>query len=328
MKARDSYECVATMSLLPTVLGWRVLQLYGNHELMTVMSPQEKYVHYQDFEEYGGRQAMWDWFQKGDGFNHIASTFLGFAVLRSGPESATNTLFVHGGVQPTWLSAQRWASPQSPAAMNQGIAALMRDKRTRMSLYDEDAFVWTRDFENGEEGDLCGDYIDWILTYFDVARVIVGHSPQEDRRARVRCGGKVILADTMISRWMWIPDFQRVPRGAHADQSNPTAYIMRLKDGELSSLVEYHTDQLSGTADTDRRLPTTPAEASYEAKVRAMPAKEDGVRSRATPYPNELRADPDTLPKTQRTRWEFGQTARQALVADALAAMVRPVEAH
>lgn len=35
----DSYECVATMSLLPTVLGWRVLQLYGNHELMTVMSP-------------------------------------------------------------------------------------------------------------------------------------------------------------------------------------------------------------------------------------------------------------------------------------------------
>ena len=45
----DSAECVEAMSRGERVLGWRTVQLYGNHELMTMLAPQAEYVHKQDF---------------------------------------------------------------------------------------------------------------------------------------------------------------------------------------------------------------------------------------------------------------------------------------
>ena len=277
-----SAECVETMALVEKVLGCRIVQLYGNHELMTLLQPQERYVHPDDFERGKGRKAMWRWFQEGPGFDMVTQNFLGLAVLRSPSGGKTDTLFVHGGIDLGWFLGQPWAVTDSVNAMNEGIVRLMRSARTdeRMRLYGhKHAFVWTRVFEEAGEADLCGYILKPILKHFKAARIVVGNSPQTAGRARVRCDGKVILADTVISRWMRIEDFKSVRKGTHAEDSNPTAFVITLNDGELDSIVEYHTDLRTGETETSVvLLPSVGALSQAREPQCRKPTTEDPAR--------------------------------------------------
>ena len=255
-----SAECVEAMVLVEKALGWRVVQLYGNHELMTLLDPKAEYVHPEDFGS--DADGMWQWFKKGDGFDLVTRNFRGFGILKSSSGGNAASLFVHGGINPVWFSKQLWAQPLSINGMNAEITNLVGNKESpkRMGLYaHDDAFVWTRVFEDAPEELLCGTVIEPILAKFQVARIIVGHSPQDEGRARVRCGGKVILADTMVSRWMRISEFKEVSKETRAEAANPTAFVMTLKGGQLDSIVEHHTDLNTGTFDTRFELPIAPS---------------------------------------------------------------------
>ena len=190
---------------------------------------------------------MWDTFRDGVAHRDVTSRFLAFARLTSPEHPETGTLFVHGGVDLEWLATQSFQLLNIDG-INQGVGKLL-SKATdqaryvaRLRLYDPDgSFTWTRAFEELPDDALCGDMIESILRRFSVRRVMVGHSPQRSQRARVRCGGRIILADTMLSRWLWFDD--SVLRGERPEYANPTAFVFSLgKGGKLESIAEYHGD--------------------------------------------------------------------------------------
>jgi len=67
------------------------------------------------------------------------------------------------------------------------------------ALLGEAGPLWTRRLSLGaDEPGVCGE-LERTLSAFGAARMVVGHTPQEDGMVHHRCGGRLILADTMIS---------------------------------------------------------------------------------------------------------------------------------
>jgi hypothetical protein len=86
----------------------------------------------------------------------------------------------------------------------------------------------------GEAGqdELCSLWLPPILERWDVERIIVGHNPQESRRVRVRCNGRIVLADVGISKWIF------------NDDGNPMA-IVQANGGKLEAIYLNHVDILT-----------------------------------------------------------------------------------
>ena len=70
--------------------------------------------------------------------------------------------------------------------------------------------------------DLTEDLSD-LLELFQVGRIIVGHTPQHDRKIKSRCGGKIILADIAMSEWMARHGAPRYPVALIMDTTSVSA---------------------------------------------------------------------------------------------------------
>ena len=227
-----SADCLMVADVITDVLGWEVTRLYGNHETMTVAGLFDSYVHPAEMFFFGGPAARRAAFAPGGHwFKHITDRFVG--VAKHTPERGRGTLFVHGGIETDWFM---WNLGFNFGAVDE-INALMRTAVSTEEEHDRlnaemTSPVWSRMFAVAADEELCGDYIEEVLEIFNVDRIVVGHSPQMDGYMKSRCGGRVILADVAMSRWM---------RDGVNDR--PAALIFALNDGEL---MEISANYLNG----------------------------------------------------------------------------------
>ena len=259
----QSLECMDIFTKVERVLGWHMVSLLGNHEIAHIVGNYEL-MH--SFEKMNGVPAG---FQSGTGawpLADIANRYLLMARLSSPTmgEGSASSLFVHGGVEMDWLINQN-LHRKKVADINvivrsyiQAVhTAAVGDSEPISALDDlltyDDSPVTTRSLDIGgpaydeaepDQPVECNhEQIDAILEHFKVARIIVGHNPQADRTVKNACGGKVVLTDVLMSRWMTNPHHNVGDmRGGR-----PVAVIMQITpEGMMESFTAHYTDLSTG----------------------------------------------------------------------------------
>lgn len=245
-------ECLMIAGVISDVLGWEVAQLYGNHEIMGFLNKGEQYAHPRDFGGILGRRATLGF--GSELAESMKDYFLGMAVLAdASPDSSVNTLFVHGGVDLDWLGGVSGDSG-FVEVINDRIETLTKTREGLAHINLMDSILWTRDLANEPDDVVCGLMVDQILTHFDVARIVLGHTPQ-DGLVRSRCDGKIILADVKMSRWMTSADVDE----SRPSGGNPVALVFRLDGGDLTTIDAVY-GEVGSDAFMEENLHTTPVE--------------------------------------------------------------------
>ena len=240
-----SLDCLGMMGVVERVLGWHVVQLMGNHELLGVLGQSDEYVHVRDAATFGGIAGRHAQFQHGGKtYTHLIENFQSLAVL-NGPDSV-KTLFVHGGIHLPWLTGAL-THDNSVSGINAAMTELLSDEHVDRKKVANDVHspLWTRVLAEGDVGEVCGSLLTSVLEFFDVSRIIVGHTPQEDFTAKTRCSGRIILADVMMSRWMVAEDVDETSSVG----GRPVAIVLSLNatTHELDAITAHYTDLKTGS---------------------------------------------------------------------------------
>jgi hypothetical protein len=185
----------------------------------------------------------------------LTNNLIAIAKLQ-GPSVATNTLFVHGGIDMDWLDSEGLLTSsieQFNALVNQMV--LSDDGLTILNDM-HGSFLWTRDLANEDEDIMCDHLIDPLLQFFNVSRIIVGHTPQYAKRVRTRCDEKIILADVMVSKWMtkW-------------SGAQPVALIFQIDSttADLESIDVHYSDVVTSIYKRRESIPATGLEVLMQA---------------------------------------------------------------
>jgi hypothetical protein len=249
----DGLECLALLDKIESVIGWKVVRLYGNHELMSHQGKSGPYISMEEMEKFekkfGSPDARIREFADGGSvWNSIVSKSVLLARLyhENSPDeevASVNTLFVHGGIDPHWINLVL----PSPASLDNEslVDALNRfayntilntgnSVKDLSALDERQSPLWIRDLAEMNPDYVCEKLLPNILRQFKVARIIVGHTPQTDFRMKSLCEARLILADASMSAWMSYP----------RSTGNPAALIMRQKSsgGILSSITAVYYD--------------------------------------------------------------------------------------
>ena len=249
-----SVRCMQIMQVIGPVLGWTVLGLYGNHEIMNMLGVADRYIHPRENEALGGQEAR-KWMMGPEKplrgiFTNSALAMVRLSSSRIQDRSIPNnpdTLFVHAGVDLLWLLSMTRSSRVN--AVNKLVRIHSFDTAKLTQWNRPESLFWTRSLDWLEEEDLCGWLLESALDYFQVSRVIVGHSPQPDKNVTSRCNGRIILADVMMSRWMEVEDLTNdTVDETSMEGGRPVALILTMtEDSQLESIVAHYTDLKTGT---------------------------------------------------------------------------------
>ena len=248
-----SEECILITRAIPKVLGWRTVSLFGNHELLSIMGRSNVYIHPDEAKAFEGIDGRNEAFSPEGPHNplfedlienSIAIARLHTRVRWTGKNRDPNTLFVHGGIDLGWIMQNFNPSlPFQPIAgvptINHEFKRALESSEGREKLSEDESFLWTRTLAEAEEEIAC-PLADEINMRFQVARIIVGHTPQYDRRVKTRCNGKIILADAMMSSYM-------DPTNPDYPEGNRLVVVMTLHAGELTgidAISSYHREPL------------------------------------------------------------------------------------
>ena len=181
--------------------GGRVILLLGNHELMNL----------EDDFRYASRKDTLSLLANASTRSEAFSTdgWLGQAIRQRmqavallGPEDglAQPVLFVHAGLRPSFVE-----SGGSEAKVNDAVRQLIARSARELrddpsSLLSDDGPFWTRQLALGPEAKACEE-VQQTLQAMGATRMVVGHTAQPDGRIHDRCGGKLVLADSLISQY-------------------------------------------------------------------------------------------------------------------------------
>ena len=257
------WRTVSVMGNHETMQHYLSSRTYTNGQLPS-------YVSAEDVLKYGDITKRCAEFSNGLTWERILSKYVMF--VRVGiPGAAGGTLFAHGGVELPWIKELLSTDDLSNLhvdEINLEARKVLLQKPAKLDrLFNNDrtgAPFWTRTLSYKNEiwarptdrtnpmrinyevdsqsddrinllkGALCDDVIDPILEAFQVDRVIVGHTPQEDELVKSKCEGKIILSDVRISRWMH--DDKKTP--------NPMAIVMKVNtDGSINSIVAHYNSK-------------------------------------------------------------------------------------
>lgn len=223
--------CYSLLMKIEKLFGWKLIALYGNHELLNFHGRAHRYLHTSDKLQYDERKHEFS--VDGSLWKKISSKLV--MAARFFDKDGGGILFVHGGLDLSWMKDFRNLI-ESTSSGGSAITSLNEFARYSFTqapdlsyIFNEDSSpVWTRVLDEEEESALCDNIIGPILSELKVDMIFVGHNPQYSGEVRMRCGGKVWLADTCISRWM------------SSGTPNPTALILTIKGGKLSTVEELH----------------------------------------------------------------------------------------
>lgn len=234
----DSVLCLRILWVIEKVVGWKVVSLLGNHELMSSIGIRPEYIHPKErsefrslakrYAEFSPGRPLWDKLMRE---SLIAVKFSSRSILK-------NTLFVHAGIDPVYLEKRQY-----PSVDDINMFAISRLNGDVVQAGDEVAEwvandsspLWTRVFAHDSFGDdvLCDEILPPILEHLGVNRIVVGHNPQADHLMKSRCGSRVILTDCAVSRWLFM------------DQGQPGILVMRNGDAysdDWSKLEAFYYD--------------------------------------------------------------------------------------
>jgi hypothetical protein len=223
--------CMDLFEVLPLLLpGWKVLKLYGNHDIWTIIGDPRFYISESELNQFDKTDHEKAYLKRkklfqpgGVYYDRYLNSYLGMARWE-GP-LGLNTLFVHAGIDMRWFDYasgffEKFTISRDVDDFNSELKHLM----TNPKLTDEDrdtilflnadktndinprSFIWTRLFAEGDESAVC-ELLDKTLEIFNVERMVVGHTPprrgKSERKAVSKCNGKFLMADMAMSRWMW-----------------------------------------------------------------------------------------------------------------------------
>lgn len=115
------------------------------------------------------------------------------------PLSAASTLFLHAGI---------WAKTATQYKTAEDLANAAAEDVAEGRAFDSDLFhelTQDRSMAQGRQG-TCEE-LSAVLGHFCAARLVLGHTPtpllgREGHRAATRCGGRLVLLDVGMSRWL------------------------------------------------------------------------------------------------------------------------------
>jgi len=221
--SRRIYEMLFQLQDQAPEHGGEVVLLLGNHELMH-MQGDTRYMTEEDAAEFGGAASCEAAFGP-DGWLGARLRRRGQTAALLGPEHglAEPVVYVHAGIvssiassygvkAPALIAQQGRAGGKASQAseagarivakLNEGVRSLLSGRgESELSsehsvLFGDSGPLWTRKLALGE--DPCED-LHRTLTLLNATRMVVGHTAQTDGRVHHRCGGRLVLADTLIS---------------------------------------------------------------------------------------------------------------------------------
>jgi len=181
----DSKEVIELLQALgpeAEAAGGAVVGLLGNHETMNIVGDW-RYVHPGDVADFGSEEARREAFS--------ATGPLGVWLRqRDVVARVGDTVFVHGGVSPTWAA--------------RGIDEINRQARDALDhnplapVLGSHGPLWLRDYLQAPESVAC-PALGEALRSMGARRMVVGHTTQRSGQVAVRCGGAILGIDTGIS---------------------------------------------------------------------------------------------------------------------------------
>ena len=262
----DGLTCLSILGSIEQSIGWKTIRLYGNHELMSHLNKSRSYIHEEEFvrfsKVFGTRESRISEFSReGSVWSKISSSSLMMARLNPSsspfldsdsllPASSSSTLFVHGGAEIQWMTKLVGNRTGSVVGtINQMVHEMLTTESgaSNISLLEErQTPLWIRDLAEMDDEYVCERALPKLLKFFNVARIIVGHTPQTDKRMKSLCGSRLILADSAMSKWMRLPANANSGLDEYGDsiRGNPSALVMKQADGELTSMEALYYDSI------------------------------------------------------------------------------------
>jgi len=181
--AKDLYALFIHLRRQAAAAGGEVINLLGNHEVMN-LHHDLRYVSRDDVAQFGSYEARIEAFGSFGWIGQdIREHYKAAAVLG-------DALFVHAGLTPEYAAL--------------GIDALNTATREALDRHEHGVFgsngpLWVRHLALGEEKDVCPE-LQLTLSLVNARRMVVGHTQVDDGLVRPRCGGRLLMADTIISK--------------------------------------------------------------------------------------------------------------------------------
>lgn len=221
-QSSEIYETLFRLQDEAPQSGGEVILLLGNHELMN-MDGDFRYSSNQETECLGGSLGRAAAFGPA-GWPGRELRRRGKAVARFGEAHGFSqpVLFAHAGVLPsvahafdqrpkglaTASSEQATTGQQAADALNAAVKGYLAGNQSshdrsleveHSALFGHEGPFWTRHHATSPDlGAVCGE-LEQTLGVFGAARMVVGHTSQDDGLVKHRCSGRLILADTGIS---------------------------------------------------------------------------------------------------------------------------------
>merc|ERR1719313_960056 len=187
--AKDLYALFMQLREQAAASGGQVINLIGNHELMNLQQDL-RYVTAEDVAQFGSAEMRKKAFGP-DGWigQDIRTHYRAAAVVGE-------TLFVHAGLTPEFASMGIEALNAVTREALDNPAVPM--KVSREHVFDDKGPLWVRSFTLGKERHVCPE-LETTLSLVNARRMVVGHTQVDEGLVKPRCGGRLLMADTIIS---------------------------------------------------------------------------------------------------------------------------------
>ncbi len=183
--------------------GGCIVQTLGNHELMNLVDDL-RYADAAETAQFGGlpmrRAAMLPDHWLGA---YLRNLPLAISIVQKSPENDFNftTIACHAGIGPRVVKEY-----SSVEQINGVVERLFKDADMhtmqrlayRHTLLLGQGPLWTRIYADENDQRACGQ-LSQVLGVLGAQRMIVGHTVQITGRPTIRCGGRLIMADTGMS---------------------------------------------------------------------------------------------------------------------------------
>ena len=239
-RGEASLSCYKAMWQIQPILGWEVINLVGNHEVMTIAGRADHYAHPNDVKEFGSIKSRRAAFAPGGQiWTKITNEFQFLARVNIG--ESESILFVHAGIDPSWLKKVSSGGSSSVSSINSLLMNELKTNPNSKHLTSASSPIWTRDLANGSAKKVCENLLPKVFEMLKITRIVVGHTPQEQLVVDPKCGGQLILADVAMSRWMGSGPFGN-PAAVVFALANNGAHLKRIQvnywKGETQKVFE------------------------------------------------------------------------------------------
>jgi hypothetical protein len=184
------YKMMQRLTKEASAAGGKVIQLLGNHELMNMMEDY-RYVTKEDIDTFGGLDERKKAFTL-EGWVGKYLRNLGITAI------VDDTVYAHGGISPKWALVGVEKINQDTVA---DLHTMTIPQLKNVEMFRSGGPTWYRGYALDPEPEICRT-LNIALKFMKVNRMVLGHTPQRNGKIRTRCGGRIILIDVGISKYM------------------------------------------------------------------------------------------------------------------------------